>query len=117
MKDHIQLNYHIFDKYGIEKKNTNNNKPWKLKCLHISPPVFEIENFFTKDECIQYKNIVNDNNDCKSVKVNSATFGDSISKRTSTTWYCYYKNVPTLLAKAKRLLGGNETIVNKFEEA
>lgn len=49
------------------------------------------------------------------MKINSATFSPlAQSKRTSTTWYCYYSQVPMLLAKAKRLL--NDLSIQQFEE-
>ena len=37
MSKHISLNWDIFDSHGIEK-TSNNNHPWKLKLLHVSPP-------------------------------------------------------------------------------
>ena len=40
------------------------------------------------------------------VQVQSATFSAlAQSKRTSTSWFCYYSQVPVLLAKAQKVLG------------
>ena len=120
MSKHIQLNYDLFDENAIEKVD---GCPWKLKLLHRSPPVLEVENFFTKDECEKYMNIANDEDQDPEVtgsnsplKVNSATFSTlALSKRTSTTWFCHFSQVPTLLAKAKRLL--NNLPLKQMEEA
>ena len=120
MSKHIRLNYEIFDENAVEKVDKN---PWKLILLHQSPPVLEIQNFFTSDECKQYMNIAREEiegpeeTDSNSpLKVNSATFSSlAFSKRTSTTWFCHYSQVPTLLAKAKRLL--NNLPLKQMEEA
>ena len=132
MVKHIQLNYDIFDEGGVEKidvENTNantnaNGKPWKMRLLHKSPPVLEIQNFFTEEECAEYMSISDPpdsdfNSDSQSqspLMVNSATFSSlAQSKRTSTTWFCHYSQVPALLAKAKRLL--NDLPLRQMEEA
>lgn len=134
MGKHIQLNYDIFDEGGVEKidvKNANantnaNGKPWKMRLLHKSPPVLEIQNFFTEEECAEYMSISDPpdsdlNSDSQSqsqspLMVNSATFSSlAQSKRTSTTWFCHYSQVPALLAKAKRLL--NDLPLRQMEEA
>mmetsp|Transcript_10395 Transcript_10395/g.15226 ORF Transcript_10395/g.15226 Transcript_10395/m.15226 type:complete len:186 (-) Transcript_10395:93-650(-) len=48
------------------------------------------------------------------MQVNSATFSPlAQSKRTSTTWFCYYSQMPTLLSKVKSLLG---IPIDQFEE-
>lgn len=116
MKNHLQLNWDIFDEYCVERIcDDSTRKPWKLNLLHNSPPVLEIENFMTSKECEQYIELTKQGDDT-SVKVNSATFSSmSQSKRTSTTWFCYFAQVPTLLAKAKRLL--NNLPIEQFEEA
>ena len=50
------------------------------------------------------------------LKVNSAAFSSlAYSKRTSTTWFYHFSQVPTLLAKAKRLL--NNLPLKQMEEA
>jgi prolyl 4-hydroxylase len=74
----------------------------KLKLLHKSPPVLSIENFFTKEECEETKVVTM----ADAVQVNSATFSPlAQSKRTSTSWFCYYAQMPTLVAKAHCRLG------------
>jgi len=116
MNKHIPINFHIFDEYGIEKKNTSLNAiPWKLKLLHQSPPVLYIENFLTPQECQEILSLTkpisssnsnnSSNNTNNPIQVQSATFASTyaISKRTSTSWFCPYQIVPTFLAKAKRL--------------
>jgi prolyl 4-hydroxylase len=115
MKNHIQLNWDIFDENCVERKcDDSTRQPWKLTLLHNSPPVLEIENFMTSKECDQYIDLTKQGDET-SVKVNSATFSSmSQSKRTSTTWFCYFAQVPTLLAKAKRLL--NKLPIEQFEE-
>ncbi len=141
MEGYIPLDYDIFDENSMEKKTTTKNDddafstPWKMNLLHKSPPVLEIENFFSEEECLQYMNIANgvgvgdgDDDDVSDVskedldttdaalKVDSATFSShAVSKRTSTTWYCHFSQVPTLLAKAKRLL--NDLPLKQMEEA
>ena len=128
MKEYIQLNYDLFDDNGIEKKeniDSSRTKPWKLKLLHKCPPVLAIENFFTDEECQSYIDLTKDQDQTKSdvstsslstMKINSATFSTlAFSKRTSTTWYCHYKQVPALLTKAKHLL--NDLPLEHMEEA
>lgn len=118
MADYLTLDLDLFDEHsGIEKKSINGGeaKSWKLKLLHKNPPVLSIENFFTDSECEEYINLTKDPDETSSsatdddspMKINSATFSTlAHSKRTSTTWYCHYKQVPALLAKAKRLMNG-----------
>ena len=93
MSKHISLNYDMFDDNAVEKGSVNSN-PWKLNLLHQSPPVLEIENFFTSRECQEYKSIAQAED---VLEVDSATFSNlATSKRTSTTWYCNFNQVPTL---------------------
>ena len=57
MVKRIPLSYKIFDDNGgeqIEQCIKNEREHWKLRLLHQSPPVVEVENFFTADECLQY---------------------------------------------------------------
>lgn len=128
MEKHIPLNYDLFDERGVEirddsSSNDYSGKPWELKLLHNSPPVFEIQNFFTAQECAEYRSISEADNssdpaldDSSPLRVNSATFSSlAQSKRTSTTWFCHFRQVPTLLAKAKRLL--NDLPLKQMEEA
>lgn len=61
-----------------------------------------IDNFFTEEECEETKTVTQ----ADAFEVTSATFSPlATSKRTSTSWFCYYKHMPTLLAKARRRLG------------
>merc|ERR1711862_1072486 len=73
--------------------------------LHYSPPVLTIDNFFTKPECIEYKKLIENPDESNTYQVTSPTFSTSsqtsISKRTSTTWFCNYSYVPTFLSKVK----------------
>lgn len=120
LRDHIDLNEldNRFDQNCVEKKALPGRPAMKLNLLHQSPPVLAIENFFTEDECSDVTEIAqfaekaqqnrgNNNNQEKGpVQVQSATFSAlAQSKRTSTSWFCYYSQVPTLLAKAQKVLG------------
>ena len=119
MKDHIELAslQERFDEQCIEKNPLPGRKPMKLRLLHQSPPVLTVENFFTEEECEQVKSVVSpqttlgttqqSSSDQKApLRVQSATFSAlAQSKRTSTSWFCYYSQVPTLLAKAHHVLG------------
>lgn len=117
MKDHLGINLDLFDDDG-QSLHSSSTTRWKLKMLHRSPPVFQIDNFFTEEECNLYKSMVeNDNNkeEQKVMQVSSPTFSShSISRRTSTTWFCRYDAVPTLLAKAQQLLSSVDLC--QFEE-
>ncbi len=130
MSDYIPLNFNLFDENGVEKISIGKDEeadrnPWKLKLLHKSPPVLAIENFFTDAECEEYIQLTKTPNgnhhsgkkeNDEPLKINSATFSTlAHSKRTSTTWYCHYRQVPTLLAKAKHLL--NDLPLEQMEEA
>ena len=126
MKDHIELDnlYTRFDETGVEKNPPlPGRKSMKLRLLHRSPPVLAVENFFTKEECENVKRIALEaeksqrerdlssknyqNGDRRGpVQVKSATFSAlAQSKRSSTSWFCYYSQVPVLLAKAHHVLG------------
>jgi prolyl 4-hydroxylase len=131
MKQHLGVNLDAFDDCGYsihsEQSETgdvsdggNNNEPyrWKLQLLHNDPPVFQVDNFFTPAECKSYVSMVDSNNngdrnDAKAVQITSPTFMNSVSRRTSTTWFCRYDGVPTLLSKAQRLLNVD---LNQMEE-
>lgn len=129
MVKHVPLNYDLFDDNAVEKmvyRTGNNEKPWKLKLLHKSPPVLEIENFFTAQECQEYIDIASatekksgkheTNSSLSPLQVSSKTFSTlAHSRRTSTTWFCHFCQVPTFLAKTKRLL--NNISVKQMEEA
>jgi prolyl 4-hydroxylase len=107
LKDHLKLDLSHFDNQGIEKASISNGLSMKLNLLHVSPPVLSIENFFTADECVEIQNVLLENTEKKTVEVDSKTFELALSKRTSTSWFCYYDSVPVLLAKAKHVLGIN----------
>ena len=119
MKDHLGINLDVFDEEGQSLHSSSTATRWKLKMLHKSPPVFRIDNFFTEEECNLYKSMVENDNNRSEEKVNmqvsSPTFSShSISRRTSTTWFCRYDAVPTLLAKAQQLLSSID--ICPFEE-
>jgi len=81
-----------------------------LRCVHSDPPIYEIDNFFTKETCDR---MILDA-DTKGVSVNSKTFSSMTSShRTSTTWYLSYKDVPELLSNANYLTGFD---IQNFEE-
>jgi prolyl 4-hydroxylase len=110
LKDHIELDKLAinFDEQGMEKAARSSGRPpMKLGLLHRSPPVLTVENFFTPNECEEVQRIALATDDEKGpVQVKSATFSAlAQSKRTSTSWFCYYSQVPTLLAKAQHVLG------------
>ena len=120
MSNFIPLDFDLFDENGVEKIFSD-SKPWKLKLLHKSPPVLAIENFFTDAECEEYIKMTkapekSEDESSSPLKINSARFSSlAQSQRTSTTWYCHYRQVPTFLAKAKRLL--NDLPLEQMEEA
>ena len=116
LRDHLELSEleTRFDERGIEKNPLPDRPVMRLNLLHQSPPVLAIENFFTKEECDTVKEVALvtersgriDNQDSGPVQVQSATFSAlAQSKRTSTSWFCYYSQVPVLLAKAQKVLG------------
>ena len=84
VENYLGVNLNIFDENG-ESFLQNNNK-WTLKLIHKDPPVFQIENFFTKEECQVYRSIPNDIDTSevpKAVQITSPTFSThSISRRT-----------------------------------
>jgi prolyl 4-hydroxylase len=117
MCNHIPLNLELFDETGLEKrKPINGDKQWKLKLIHKNPPVLVIENFFTQDECQEYIALSTPKSDENGpMQVDSATFSAlAESKRTSTTWFCHFSQVPTLLAKATRFF--KDLSLNQCEE-
>jgi len=106
-KNRLSLNADACKKLGI-----------KVNLLHVSPPVIEMENFFSKQECEEYLKISksgDDQFDCSgALMVESPKISaEALSRRTSTTWFCNYEQVPSLLAKASNLL---EKPVEHFEE-
>ena len=118
MKQHIPLTLQeTFGENCIEKNTALDERPpMKVRLLHVSPPVLAIDNFFTPQECLQVEHVAmppqtkaaydsasKDRN--APVQVDSKTFTLAQSTRTSTSWFCYYRSVPTLLSKARDRLG------------
>lgn len=116
----LDLDRH-FDGLGVERDSASRSqagqhgKPMKLRLLHQSPPVLAIDNFFTPEECEATRQIVDESktqptstatdSGPPTVQVSSKTFEGAISRRTSTSWFCHYRQHPVLLAKAVHLLG------------
>ncbi len=123
MKNHLGLNLDAFDEHGnsthVEKRADGESVRWLLKLLHKDPPVFKIDNFFSAEECDFHKSLVdssyNSKHETKVIQVRSPTFSSySLSRRTSTTWFCRYEEVPTFLSKAQHLL--NNVHLSQMEE-
>ena len=117
IKNHVGVNLNAFDEHGYSVHNEEQSGGeatcrWKLNLLHKDPPVFQIDNFFTAEDCESYMSMADPNNNQddeqpKAVQITSPTFSSpslSVSRRTSTTWFCRYDGVSTLLSKAKHLL-------------
>ena len=103
IRDHLGVNLDNFDDEGLSTHRGEGT--WKLNLLHCDPPVFSIDDFFTSEECREYMEMTAGDGSDDAVQVVSPTFSStSISRRTSTTWFCRYKGVPTLLSKAQSLL-------------
>ncbi|KAL3805140.1 hypothetical protein HJC23_003368 [Cyclotella cryptica] len=134
MEKHLGINLDIFDDQGYSlhteattTTTTDNDQlhstRWKLQLLHHDPPVVTIDNFFTPQECQDYISMAIDPTQqeqyydaSKILQVSSPTFSSSsVSRRTSTTWFCAYNAVPTLLAKATHLL--RNVTLGQCEEA
>lgn len=82
-----------------------------IKLIHNDPPVFEISNFFSADECMQYQSLAISNG----MKIGqSQTFSATASSiRTSTTWYMKYQDVLSFIHKANMLTG---IPIDRYEE-
>ncbi|KAL7548401.1 hypothetical protein ACHAWF_011689 [Thalassiosira exigua] len=114
--NHLGVNLDAFDGDGRsvheESTGTSAASRWSLKMLHEDPPVFRIDDFFTAEECASYAAMVDPESAGRderpqAVRIASPTFSSSslsVSRRTSTTWFCRYEGAPTLLSKARRLL-------------
>ena len=79
--------------------------------------MLSIENFFTKEECEEYMQLTQpqQHTNERNLEIQSATFSPlAQSKRTSTTWFCHYSQVSTLLAKAKHLLSFDSSSSSKL---
>ena len=88
-----------------------------LKVVNVDPPVFCIDRFFDDSSCETYANLgVTGESTGDSIKINSATFGGSLtgSNRQSTTWFVKYSKCETLIKKALALLP--EISVEQMEE-
>lgn len=116
------------DHWNDAEQQQQQQRSMKLRLLHQSPPVLVIDHFLTTQECQEIYQIAvpNDNNVIETdtsmspntkttatprtlqpaVQVESKTFSVlAQSRRTSTSWFCYYQSVPTLLAKTRDVLG------------
>lgn len=110
LEKHIALDLRRFNENCVETKPPPGRDPMKLRLLYTSPPVLEIENFFTPEECQAVQDVTVPRKDGgqfrDAMQVDSATFSAlATSKRTSTSWFCHYAQMPTLLAKANHVLG------------
>lgn len=85
-----------------------------IRLLHADPVVFEVEDFFTPEECDTYVAMSTEaqsgrrKGGFKSMELRSATTNSQShfqQQRTSTTWFHHYATAPELLAKASALLG------------
>mmetsp|Transcript_19410 Transcript_19410/g.29294 ORF Transcript_19410/g.29294 Transcript_19410/m.29294 type:complete len:403 (-) Transcript_19410:32-1240(-) len=111
LQHHIGVNLDIFDENGQSIHEEKSNR-WKLKLLHQDPPVLSVENFFSEADVEQYKSMIESNEgnngggNGDAVQLSSPTFSSSLSlsRRTSTTWFCKYESMSCLLAKAQALL-------------
>lgn len=92
-----------------------------IRLLHADPVVFEVENFFTPQECDAYvamstlKQSGRRKGGLEPMELQSATTSSQFQQqRTSTTWFHAYASAPELIAKASLLLGVND--YGKWEE-
>ncbi|CAM9732708.1 unnamed protein product, partial [Sphacelaria rigidula] len=85
-----------------------------IRLLHADPVVFEVENFFTPEECDAYIAMSTEKLPkgrkaaLRSLELRSATTSSASQfqqQRTSTTWFHHYVCAPALVAKASALLG------------
>ena len=95
-----------FDEDGVERHPPAGQPPVRLSLVHASPPVLVLDDFLTAAECRDVQAVPADAT--AAVQVQSATFSSTLSHgtRTSTSWFCHYAQVPTVLAKTQHLLGG-----------
>ncbi|KAL1528167.1 hypothetical protein AB1Y20_009528 [Prymnesium parvum] len=84
-----------------------------LRVLHLDPPVWIVDGFFSAEECESYRALAEDAQRALRLE-QSATFSASTATaRTSATWFIRYQDAPQLLARAAALLGRP---VDHFEE-
>ena len=81
-----------------------------MRQIYYDPPIYEIDNFFTNEECLSYITRSQE----LGFEINSQTFSvNAASKRTSTTWFLKYSDVPELTSRAMQLLNLH---IQHFEE-
>jgi len=84
-----------------------------IKVIHLDPPVFVIDGFWSAEECDAYRALADDETKAYMLQ-QSATFSAiSANARTSTTWFVRYQDAPGLVGRAATLLGSP---VDTFEE-
>jgi prolyl 4-hydroxylase len=102
------------DSFAASKPHSEpeNIPSMSLRLAHVSPPILMIDNFLTEQECLDVQRVVLANtgeeipNNKNVVRVQSKRISQyALSTRTSTSWFCYYKSIPTVLAKFQHLLG------------
>ncbi|CAM9431702.1 unnamed protein product [Ascophyllum nodosum] len=102
----------IREKHGFNFFNENIFP--SIRLLHADPVVFEVEDFFTPQECDTYVKMSTESQSgrrkggFKSMELRSVTTSSQSQfqqQRTSTTWFHHYASAPELLAKASALLG------------
>ena len=87
----------------------NTNYPG-LRQIHGDPPVYEIDNFFTEEMCKDYI----DRSQTLGYQMTSQTFqGNTLSTRTSTTWYMRYDKSAEFISKSHDL---TQIPIHNFEE-
>lgn len=105
LQHHSHLKLDRFDDHGIEITPSPGHIPMTLRMIHQSPPVLAIDHFFSEEECRVVQHVTNMTHR-DAVQVTSATFSPlAQSKRTSTSWFCNYSQMTTLLTKAHCVLG------------
>ena len=105
LQHHSHLTLDRFDDNGVEIMPSPGNLPMTLRMIHQSPPVLAIDHFFSNEECQAVQHVTNMTTD-NVLQVTSATFSPlAQSKRTSTSWFCNYSQMTTLLTKAHQVLG------------
>ncbi len=92
-----------------------------IRLLHADPVVFEVDGFFTPQECSAYvamstlKQSGRRKGGLEPMELQSATTNSQFQQqRTSTTWFHAYASAPELIAKASLLLGVDD--FKKWEE-
>lgn len=108
----LQVLVQVRERHGF--KSFNDKLFPTIRLLHGDPVVFEVEDFFTPEECDTYVRMSTEaqsgqrKGGFKSKEIRSATTSAQSQfqqHRTSTTWFHHYASAPELLAKASALLG------------